>query len=255
MNAIGYIRISPRNANYDGVSLDVQTKSIRDYCTYKGIDLLAIYGDKFISGKNLKDRPGANTMLMLAQEKKIDAIIVYKLDRFMRNTIETLDCCALLEEWGIKFISLHEEVNTSTATGRFFLTVLAALGQMEREQISERTKAALALKMERGEVAGRVPYGFSRNGKYLSPNLKDYECYLRLKELKEEKVPHTMWEDIIYSEGYRNRTGGKRKYSDLWRLRRKFDSKPIEEIWADKNVFARLEEVEEFERCQTLPCM
>lgn len=235
MNALGYIRISPRGAGYNGVSLDVQTKAIKDYCVYKGIDLVGIYGDKFISGKNLKDRPGANAMLTLAHQRKIDAVIVYKLDRFMRNTIETLDTCALLEEWGIKFISLHEDVNTSTATGRFFLTVLAALGQMEREQVSERTKAALQLKKDRGEkLGGYIPYGFAMKNKKLVPDLKDYECYLRVKQLKEEGVPYTLWEDILFAEGFVSRWGKKRSYSNIWRLRRRFDENDIEDLWAHR---------------------
>ena len=233
MNALGYIRISPRGSGYDGVSLEVQSKAIKDYCAFKDINLLAIYGDKFISGKELKNRPGINAVLSLASEKKVDAVIVYKLDRFMRNTIETLDTCAALEEWGVKFMSLHEEINTDTATGRFFLTMLAALGQMEREQISERTKAALHLKRLKGEwLGGQAPIGFRKQGKRIVPDDSDYNMYLRLKELKAAKVPYQTWEDILYAEGHRTRKGGKRTYSSIWRIEKKFDAQTPEELWA-----------------------
>lgn len=233
MNGVGYIRISPRGNGYDGVSLEAQTNAIKQYCAFKGIELLAIYGDKFVSGKEIKNRPGINSVLLLAAEQKIESVIVLKLDRFMRNTIETLDTCAFLEDRGIKFISLHEDINTNSATGRFFLTVLAALGQMEREQVSERTKMALNLKREKGERWGTVPIGFrvQKGSKKLIPDTKDYECYLRLEQLKEAKIPYQSWEDIIYAEGFRNKYGRKRKFSDLWRLRNRFNNNEIEDIW------------------------
>ena len=235
MNALGYIRISPRGADYHGVSLEVQTKGIQNYCKFKEWNLIGVYGDKFISGKYMKDRPGLNAVLTLACDKRIDAVVVYKLDRFSRNTIELLDAVSVLEDRDVVFASVCEEVNTKSATGKFFLTMLGALGQMEREQVSERTKAALQLKKDRGEkIGGYIPYGFAMKNKKLVPDLKDYECYLRVKQLKQEGVPYTLWEDILFAEGFVSRWGKKRSYSNIWRLRRRFDENDIEDIWAQR---------------------
>ncbi len=236
MNAMGYIRISPRGSNYDGVSLEVQTAAIKAYCAFKGWNLVGVYGDKFLSGKNIKDRPGLNAVLLMAEDKAFDAVVCYKLDRFSRNTIELLDTVTFLEDRGLIFASVSEEINTRSATGKFFLTMLGALGQMEREQVSERTKAALHLKKIRGEVISRCdPYGFRRVGKSkkLVKSDRDWECYKRIKELREGGVPYTAFSDILYSEGYRNRLGEKRSYSSIWRLEKFFDRfDSLEDVWA-----------------------
>lgn len=234
MIAVGYIRISPRPKGYHGVSMDVQAKAIKDYCKYKGIELAAIYGDKYISGKNIKDRPGVNTVLEMADKRVIDCVITYKLDRFMRNTIETLDTCAFLEDRGVKFVSLNEEINTSTATGRFFLTVLAGLGQMEREQTSERTKAALAFKRASGvRISRRAPYGFKfiKGSDKIYRNYKEIDAYERHLELREMKVPYEQHGRIMYAEGFSNRNGKPYSFSDLFRLRKAFRDMNWDEMW------------------------
>lgn len=236
MNAIGYIRISKRNQDYDGVSLEVQSEGIKAYCKFKGFNLVAIYGDPFLSGKNIKDRPGINAVLTIADRKKIDAIVVYKLDRFMRNTIELLDTCAFLEDRGVTFCSVNEEINTKNAIGKFFLTVLGALGQMEREQISERTKAAMGLKRDRKErISLRAPYGFKivKGSKMLHRDYREKAAYERHLELRELKVPYELHGRVMRAEGFINRCGKPYSVSDLFRMRKALNGRSFEELWGE----------------------
>jgi len=161
MPAIGYCRVSTEDQAKEGVSLDNQKFKIEAYCQLKDLDLSEIVEDAGISAKNLK-RPGVQKVLKLARKKQIDAIVVYKLDRIFRSTTDALETTKLFEKWGVSFHSIEETLDTQSAMGRFFFTLTAALAEMERRLIGERTKAALSHKRSRNEkTGGDVPYGYN----------------------------------------------------------------------------------------------
>jgi site-specific DNA recombinase len=160
MTAIGYCRVSTEDQAKEGVSLDNQKVKIEAYCQLKDLDLIEIIEDAGISAKNLK-RPGVQKVLRLARQKKVDAIVVYKLDRIFRSTVDALETTKLFERYGVSFHSIEETLDTQSAMGRFFFTLTAALAEMERRIIGERTKAALSHKRSRNEkTGGDVPYGY-----------------------------------------------------------------------------------------------
>ena len=160
MPAIGYCRVSTEDQAKEGVSLDNQKSKIEAYCQLKDLNLSEIVEDAGISAKNLK-RPGVQKVLRLARKKQIDAIVVYKLDRIFRSTTDALETTKLFEKWGVSFHSIEETLDTQSAMGRFFFTLTAALAEMERRLIGERTKAALSHKRSRNEkTGGDVPYGY-----------------------------------------------------------------------------------------------
>ena len=160
MDAIGYIRVSTEDQAKEGISLDNQKSKIEAYCHLKDLELLEIIEDAGISAKNLK-RPGVQRVLKLARTKQVDAIVVYKLDRIFRSTTDALETTKLFEKWGVSFHSIEETLDTQSAMGRFFFTLTAALAEMERRIIGERTKAALSHKRSRNEkTGGDVPYGY-----------------------------------------------------------------------------------------------
>ena len=106
-------------------------------------------------------RPGVQRVLKLARKKQVDAIVVYKLDRIFRSTTDALETTKLFEKWGVSFHGIEETLDTQSAIGRFFFTLTAALAEMERRIIGERTKAALSHKRSRNEkTGGDVPYGY-----------------------------------------------------------------------------------------------
>jgi len=160
MNAIGYVRVSTEDQAKEGVSLDNQKSKIEAYCQLKDLNLSEIVEDAGISAKNLR-RPGIQKVLRMARKKKVDAIVVYKLDRIFRSTTDALETTKLFEKWGVSFHSIEETLDTQSAMGRFFFTLTAALAEMERRIIGERTKAALSHKRSRNEkTGGDVPYGY-----------------------------------------------------------------------------------------------
>ena len=160
MTAIGYVRVSTEDQAKEGVSLDNQKAKIEAYCQLKDLELSEIVEDAGISAKNLK-RPGVQKVLRMARKKQVDAIVVYKLDRIFRSTVDALETTKMFDKWGVSFHSIEETLDTQSAMGRFFFTLTAALAEMERRIIGERTKAALSHKRSRNEkTGGDVPYGY-----------------------------------------------------------------------------------------------
>ena len=119
--------------------------------------------------KNLK-RPGVQKVLEMAEGKMVGAVVVYKLDRMFRSTVDALETTRLFDKWGVSFHSIEETIDTKSAMGKFFFTLTAALAEMEREIIGERTRDVLQRKKANGEVYGHVPFGFKRFKDKLLPN-------------------------------------------------------------------------------------
>jgi DNA invertase Pin-like site-specific DNA recombinase len=159
MKAIGYIRVSTEDQAREGISLDAQKAKIEAYAAINDLALVEVIRDEGASGKDL-EREGMANLLDLVESGKVEAVIVYKLDRLSRRTLDTLSLIEKLESKGIAFHSISEKVDTKSATGKFFLTIISAVAQMERDLIAERTKDALVHKKQIGEWTGRIPFGF-----------------------------------------------------------------------------------------------
>lgn len=137
---IGYMRTST-----DKQSGDLQEDALNE----AGCD--KIYSDR-ASGRNMK-RPAFN--LMLSEVKPGDVIVVWKLDRLGRSFIQVVQTVNDFAARNIEFISLTETIDTTTAMGEFVFHTMAALVQLERQIISERTRAGLAATKARGTRLGR----------------------------------------------------------------------------------------------------
>jgi DNA invertase Pin-like site-specific DNA recombinase len=99
----------------------------------------------------------------------VDAVVVYKLDRMFRSTVDALETTKQFDKWNVSFHSIEESLDTKSAMGKFFFTLTAALAEMEREIIGERTRDVLQRKKVNGEVYGHVPFGFKKfKGKLLN---------------------------------------------------------------------------------------
>jgi site-specific DNA recombinase len=160
MPAIGYVRVSTEDQAKEGVSLNNQKAKIEAYCQLKDLELQEVIEDAGISAKNLR-RPCVQKVLKLARRREVDAVVVYKLDRIFRSTVDALETTKAFDKWGVSFHSIEETLDTRSAMGRFFFTLTAALAEMERRLIGERTKAALAHKRSKSEkTGGDIPYGY-----------------------------------------------------------------------------------------------
>lgn len=137
---IGYARVS--TADQD---LDMQTEAL------KRAGCEQIFDDK-ISGIKT-ERPGLEKALFLLRAG--DTLVVWKLDRLGRSIKDLIDTVKALEQRGVAFQSLTDAIDTSTPAGRFFFHVMAALAEMERDLITERTRAGLAHARSKGRIGGR----------------------------------------------------------------------------------------------------
>lgn len=176
MEAIGYIRVSTEGQATEGISLEAQRAAITAYCTMRGFTLTQIVEDAGISGGTpLEDRKGGATILEAIKSKKAGAVIAYKLDRVFRDTS---DCLRVTSAWDKAGVSLHlidlggQSIDTATAMGRFFLTVIAGAAELERNLIGERTAAAMQHMKTQGQRVGSIPYGYR-----LADNGSDLEAH------------------------------------------------------------------------------
>ena len=186
LKVYGYVRVSTEDQAKEGLSLPAQKSKIQAYAQLNDLELVDIVADEGFSGKNL-DRPGVKRLLELVQGQSAEGIIVYKLDRLSRSTKDLL---RLIEEvfhkGNTRFFSISEQIDTDTAIGKFFLTLMGALAQMERELISERTKATLAFKKQKGEHLGAVPYGFIVVEGKLQPQEEEQKILKKMRRWKKE---------------------------------------------------------------------
>ena len=190
--AVIYCRVSTEEQAVEGVSLDAQQSTLLAYCTLRQLDVAAVVVDAGISaGKPLHTRPGGRQVLEMVNSGTVAHVVAYKLDRLFRDAC---DCLAVTAEWDRQELALHlvdmggQAIDTSTAMGRFMLTVLAGAAEMERNLISERTRAALAHKASKGERVGQVPYGcrLAADGVHLETDPAERRVIELVKELRAE---------------------------------------------------------------------
>ena len=164
MKAIGYIRVSTHGQAEDGVSLDAQEAKVRSWAELNGAEVV-IFRDEGISGKRADNRPGL--VAALDTVGKGDALVVYSLSRLSRSTRDTLALSDLLTKKEADLVSLSEKIDTTSAAGKMVFRLLAVLSEFERDQISDRTRFALAHKRACNEkTGGDVPFGYhARKGK------------------------------------------------------------------------------------------
>jgi DNA invertase Pin-like site-specific DNA recombinase len=201
--AVGYVRVSTDEQAREGISLENQRAKIEAYCGLNDLELIDIIEDAGKSGKDL-NREGIQSLMELLKTRKIDAVVVYKLDRLSRRVKDTLSLMDLVEKKGIAFHSITEKIDTKTAMGKFFLNLMASMNQWERDTISERTRDALHLKIVKNERAGQVPYGWAlgEDGKTLIRNEREQKAISLILELNGKGYSHRAICRELEREGY-----------------------------------------------------
>lgn len=135
---------------YARVSTDEQDIALQEDALNKhGVD--HIFWEKMTGAR--MDRPQLARCIKVC--RKGDKIVVWKLDRLGRSTVGLIEAVEALEAKGIQLISIQDHIDTTTAMGKFFFTIMAAIAQLERDMISERTKAGVAAYKARGGKMGK----------------------------------------------------------------------------------------------------
>jgi DNA invertase Pin-like site-specific DNA recombinase len=153
MRAAIYARVSTIG---QGQSPEMQIREVREYCERRGWQLVAEYIDTGISGAK-DSRPELNKLMADAHRRRFDAVVVWKFDRFARSVSHLLRALENFNALGVGFVSLSEQIDTSTPTGKMIFTVLGAVAELERSLIAERVRAGLRNARAKGRRLGRPP--------------------------------------------------------------------------------------------------
>ena len=156
-----YCRVSSDEQRERG-SIVTQESFARDYFHSHGIELSETYKDDGVSGTiRVADRPDGARLLADVRAGGIDRVYVFKLDRLARRTSDILNTVEFLREHQVSVYSLTEPFESETAAGRFVLSMLASVAELERENISARSRAGSERAVKEGRWAGgRAPFGF-----------------------------------------------------------------------------------------------
>jgi DNA invertase Pin-like site-specific DNA recombinase len=229
IRTVGYIRVSTEDQAKEGVSLANQQEKIAGYCKLKDMTLLQIVADEGMSAKNIDGRPGLKKVLAMVGGGEIDAIVVYKLDRMFRNTVDALQTTKEFDEHGVAFHSINETIDTKSAMGRFFFTLMAALGEMERALISERITSAMQHMKTTGQRCGMIPYGMQavigpynatkkKSATFLVPNLEEQKIIVAVMIHRWSGAGYNEIARRLNSAGLRTRTGNNWEAKGILRI-------------------------------------
>jgi len=167
-----YIRVSTQDQAQHGFSLDAQQDSLANYAKVLGYEIFKIYRDEGKSAKDLK-RPEMINLLKDAEERKFQAIFIYKLDRFSRSLKDLILTIDKLKEWNIDFISLQDKIETASASGKLMFQIIGAFAEFERNIIGDRTKFGMERKAKEGGFITKAPKGYKLVNKNLVIDEKD----------------------------------------------------------------------------------
>ena len=153
--AIAYGRVSTDRQVVSGLSLEGQRDTLTAEITHRGWQLVdLVIEEDGESGKDL-DRPGIRRVLDRLAAGEVDALVVTKLDRLTRSTLDSAELLAWATRLGVRIVALDLGLDTSTPTGRMVVTVMSAVAEWEREAIASRTRDALATRRKQGGKTSR----------------------------------------------------------------------------------------------------
>jgi DNA invertase Pin-like site-specific DNA recombinase len=138
----------------NGQNPDMQLRELRDYLQRRGWTAAGEYVDAGVSGSRER-RPQLDRLLADCHKRRIDAVVVYRYDRFARSLRHLVNALEEFRALGIEFVSLHEGVDTSTPNGRLVFGIFASIAEFERELIRDRVRSGLAAARARGKRLGR----------------------------------------------------------------------------------------------------
>jgi site-specific DNA recombinase len=155
-----YIRVSTEEQAKEGFSISAQREKLTMFACSQGFHIQDCYIDDGYSAKNT-DRPALQRLLADVRQHIIDVVLVYRLDRLTRSVLDLYQLLEEFERYGATFRSCTEVYDTTTAIGRLFITLVAALAQWERENLAERVRLGMGqMAQEQKRPGGPPPYGF-----------------------------------------------------------------------------------------------
>jgi DNA invertase Pin-like site-specific DNA recombinase len=145
-----YARVSTLNGQHP----EMQLAELREYALRRGWEVAGEYVDEGVSGAK-ESRPALDRLWTDCRKRRVDAVVVYRYDRFARSLRQLVNALEEFRAMGIEFVSLHEGVDTSTPNGRLVFGIFASIAEFERELIRSRVRSGLASAKAKGKKLGR----------------------------------------------------------------------------------------------------
>ncbi len=206
---VAYTRVSTLGQAEDGESLERQAARIKAYCEAKGLSEPEIICDEGLSGFK-SNREGFQKLVALCESRQVSTVIVYDLSRLSRSVRDTLEFIEdTINKNGIEFISLLNDIDTSTPTGKAFLGITAIFNQLYRDEIAYKTKEALSHKRAKQEkTGGTVPFGYELvDETRLAPLPGEYEVVKEMHQLRQQGYSLREIVGVLTEKGIPTKTG------------------------------------------------
>lgn len=210
-----YTRVSTdAQGEADKVSLPEQERMAKACIESKGWEYVGTYEDNGYTGRNT-NRPALQRMLADVQEGKVDAIVIFKLDRLSRRQRDTLDIIEdVLLKNDVDLVSLRETLDTTTPWGRAMIGVLSSFNQLESENIAQRTAMGrYATAREGGYAGGKPPLGYKAVNGQLVIVPEEAEIVKLVFSLRSEGRTLMGITEELNKRGYRSKKGNEFKHS------------------------------------------
>jgi DNA invertase Pin-like site-specific DNA recombinase len=151
---VNRIAIYARVSTLHGQNPELQLAEIREHAARRGWDIAGEYVDLGVSGSK-ESRPELNRVIRDAHLRKFDAVVCWKLDRLGRSLKHLVTTIEDFAAYGVSFVSLRDNLDLSTPSGRLMMHIIGAMAEFERELIRERVSAGIQAARRRGARIGR----------------------------------------------------------------------------------------------------
>ena len=221
IRAVGYTRVSTAAQADEGVSLEAQRVKIESYCTFEKAQLAGMFVDEGISGRAMKNRPALYAALKRVRAVR-GVLIVYSLSRLARSTRDAIRIADELERSGCDLVSLTEKIDTTSAIGRFFFQIMAGLGELESQQVSDRVRFAQNHCLAVGRALNQMdPYGWCKVDGVLQPVDTEQRVIAQMFELYAGGMSRARIAAWLNERGVRSKMGGRWHPSTVGKVMRR----------------------------------
>ena len=204
---LGYVRVSSEIQKRKNNSIPLQKKKINEYCKLNDYDLVEIYEDDGISGMSIEKRNGYCKMIDYMKNNDIDGVVVWSLSRLGRRMKDVVEFMDYLKRNKIGFYSIKENLNNDDKVGGLIMNILGSINEFEVEMIRERIRDIKRDKKEKGEVYGRMMYGYDNiNGKMIE-NKFEKNIIRRIKNFRSRNWSWRKISNRLNEEGVKSKEG------------------------------------------------